>query len=73
MGKRDRKKKRQQQRPSEGSGGGGVLTSLRGGFKKVAAGGGKTGPRTPMQRVWDVVFWVVILALLAFFAYRRFR
>jgi apolipoprotein N-acyltransferase len=46
---------------------------MRGGFKGMVGQGPGRRARTPMQRIWDALFWIVILALLGFFAYRRFR
>jgi hypothetical protein len=67
-------KKRDRGHDPSGEGrGGGTLSSMRGGFKGMVGQGPGRRARTPMQKIWDALFWIVILALLGFFAYRRFR
>ncbi len=66
-------KKRSGRHDPSGEGRGGVMSSMRGGFKGMVGQGTGRRARTPMQKIWDALFWVVILALLGFFAYRRFR
>ena len=53
-----------------GSEGGGLMTSMRSGFKNVANPGAKKRGRA--SRVWDIGFWVLVLAALLYFASRRF-
>jgi hypothetical protein len=72
MSKHDKKRKRQHDPSGEG-GGGGVMRSMRGGFKGVVGQGGGKKARTPVQKAWDIAFWVLIVGLLGLFAYRRFR
>jgi len=72
MSKRDKKRKQKQHHDSGGaSSGGGVMSSLRGGFQNMAGGKAK-GPRTPAQKAWDILFWVLLVAAIAFFFSRRF-
>ena len=49
---------------------GGVMMSLRGGFKSVATGKAKKTKSTA-GRVWDVVFWLLLVAAVVFFAMRQ--
>jgi hypothetical protein len=76
MSKRSDKRRAQAKARASGESreqsGGGVMMSLRGGFKDVASGGQK-GKRSTVQKVWDIVFWVLIVAALIFFMSRRFR
>lgn len=72
---KSRRKHKAPQRSAEESSAdnsGGVMSSLRGGFKRVAAGERK-GSRTPLQRAFDIAFWVLVLAAVLFFAVRRFQ
>jgi len=73
MSKKDKKRNRQHDSSGDGGGGGGVMRSMRGGFKGVVGQGGEKKARRPIQKAWDIVFWVLIIALLGLFAYRRFR
>ena len=72
MPKRDRKKKQQHSEGSS-SASSGLMGSLRGGMKSVA-GTGKDRPRSRgrTQRIWDVAFWVLVIAALVVFLMRRF-
>jgi len=73
MGKRDKKQKKVKKSgggDDDTSSSGGLLTSMRGGIKNIAGTSGKAAVRTPLQRVGDIVFWVVILAMLALVFYR---
>ncbi len=73
MAKKDKKRKQQQRNGGEDEyqGSGGLLMSMRGGIKNVAGTGGASGPRTGLKRVGDILFWVMIVALLAL-AFSRF-
>jgi hypothetical protein len=55
------------------SGSGGSMMSMRSGFKSLV-GGGKSnkGPKTPLQKAWDVIFWVLLAAAAGYFIYMRF-
>jgi len=71
MSKKDKKRKKKSQESDEYTGGGGLLTSMRGGFKNIAGQGGKgSGPKSGLKRVWDIVFWIVIAALVGLVFYR---
>jgi hypothetical protein len=59
-------------RTVEESRGSGVMSSLRGGFQSVAGVGKKqTRHKTRLQKTWDVLFWILIIAGLIWFLYRR--
>jgi hypothetical protein len=53
---------------------GGAMMSFRRGMKNIAGtgGGGSKKPSTPLQRAWDVIFWVLLAGAVGFFLYRRF-
>lgn len=51
--------------------GSGVMSSLRGGFQSVAGVGKKTRRKTRLQKTWDILFWILIIAGLIWFLYRR--
>ncbi len=74
MSKKDKRRKPRHDSSGEGGGGGGgLMRSMRGGFKGMVGQGSGRKARTAVQKAWDVLFWVLILAIVAFFAYRRFR
>lgn len=50
-------------------GGGGMLSGIRRGTKSIAGTGG--GKKKPMS-FWDVLFWILAVAAVIFFVYRRF-
>ncbi len=72
MSKKEKRRNPRHDPSGEGGGRGGVMRSMRGGFKGMVGQGGRKA-RTPAQKTWDVLFWVLILALIGLFAYRRFR
>lgn len=72
MAKKDKKRKQQRSGgEDEYQGSGGLLTSMRGGIKSVAGTSGARGPKTGLQRVGDILFWVAVIAVLAL-AFARF-
>lgn len=73
MSKKDKRRKPRHDSSGEGGGGGGLMRSMRGGFKGMVGQGAGRKERTPAQKAWDVLFWVLLVALVALFAYRRFR
>jgi hypothetical protein len=74
MSKKEKRRKPRHDPSGEGGGGsGGVMRSMRGGFKGMVGQGSRGQARTPARKAWDVLFWILILALLGLFAYRRFR
>jgi hypothetical protein len=73
MSRKEKRRKPRHDPSGEGGGGGGVMRSMRGGFKGMVGQGSSGRVRTPARKAWDVLFWILILALLGFFAYRRFR
>lgn len=50
---------------------GGVMMSLRGGFKSVATGKDKKTKSTA-GKAWDIIFWVLLVVAVLFFAARKF-
>ncbi|MBI5542315.1 MAG: hypothetical protein HY901_00375 [Deltaproteobacteria bacterium] len=73
MSKRDkkRKQKKQQQQGSDEYSGVGLLSSMRGGFKNVVGTGpGQQGPKNAANRIKDLVFWALIIAVLMLLFYR---
>ncbi len=55
------------------SGGGGSMMSLRSGMKRMT--GAEKGPKKKMNPVWNVVSWILVIAMVigaGFMLYRRF-
>jgi hypothetical protein len=64
-------KKKQRKPKPQGSGGGSATTSssaggtmgaFRRGLQVVAGTGKKKGPKTPLERAFDILLWLVVIA-----------
>lgn len=73
MAKSKNKRKKKQGGGGSSSSGGGSMMSMRSGFKSMLGGkSGKQGPKTPLQKAWDIIFWVLLAAAGGYFIYNRF-
>ena len=49
----------------------GTLLSIRGGMQKIAGSDGEEKPATIFDKILDVIFYLALLAFLAWFLYKR--
>jgi len=57
---------------SSSSSGGGSLSRMRGGLQGMFGGKKSNQPKTVLDRVWDVLFYVLLAAAIVFVLYSRF-
>jgi hypothetical protein len=57
---------------SSSAGGGGSLMRLRGGMQGLVHGKKSNKPKTMFDKIWDVLFWILLAAAVGFFFYSKF-